>query len=67
MREAAPTHSPQPAPQRRSRYHQHRSMEAGLCDPRPYEGMSRLAASAERSGVRTDAHVERLHNANPRS
>eukprot|EP00966_Prymnesium_polylepis_P040957 950359-Prymnesium_polylepis.1 len=50
MREAAPTHSPQPAQEGRSN-HQTRSMEAWLCDPTPYESPPRLAASAERSGV----------------
>eukprot|EP00966_Prymnesium_polylepis_P132593 3065320-Prymnesium_polylepis.1 len=50
MREAAPTHSPQPAPEARSN-HQNRSKEAWLCDPRPHKSLQRLAESAERSGV----------------
>eukprot|EP00966_Prymnesium_polylepis_P080982 1876040-Prymnesium_polylepis.1 len=66
MREAAPTHSPQPMPEGRSN-HQYRPVKAWVCDPRPYESLQRLAASAECSGVHTDAHVGRLDNANPRS
>eukprot|EP00966_Prymnesium_polylepis_P140632 3248270-Prymnesium_polylepis.1 len=68
MREAAPTHSPQLAPEGCSN-HQNRPIEARRCDPRPSESLPRLAASGERSGVHTDAHVVvgRLHNANPRS
>eukprot|EP00966_Prymnesium_polylepis_P003168 72549-Prymnesium_polylepis.1 len=50
MREAAPTpHSPQPAVEGRSN-HQNRSIEALQCNPRLYECLPRLAASAERSG-----------------
>jgi hypothetical protein len=49
-RSCPPTHSPQSAPEGR-RNHQGRSIEASLCDPRPYASLSRLAASAERSGA----------------
>eukprot|EP00966_Prymnesium_polylepis_P001088 24802-Prymnesium_polylepis.1 len=48
MREAAPTHS---LHRRDAADHEHRSIEAWLCDPRPCASLSRLAASAERSGV----------------
>eukprot|EP00966_Prymnesium_polylepis_P057714 1336445-Prymnesium_polylepis.1 len=50
MREAAPTHSPQPKPEGCSN-HQNRSIEAWRCHPRPSESLPRLAASAERSEV----------------
>eukprot|EP00966_Prymnesium_polylepis_P145302 3355379-Prymnesium_polylepis.1 len=49
MREAAASHSPQPAPEGRSN-HLNRSVEAWLCQPKPYEGLPRLAASAQCSG-----------------
>eukprot|EP00966_Prymnesium_polylepis_P001182 26840-Prymnesium_polylepis.1 len=61
-----PTLSQHLVPEGRSN-HQHRSIEAWRCDPRPHESLPSLTASADRSGAHTDAQIRRLHNANPRS
>ena len=58
-------HSTQPAPEGRSN-HDISSIEAWLCDQgrmRVYHAWQQALSAAER----TDAHVGRPHNANPRS
>eukprot|EP00966_Prymnesium_polylepis_P234300 5419768-Prymnesium_polylepis.1 len=55
MREAAPSPRPTPptacAEGTQQSPSKNRSMEAWLCDPKPFEGLPRLPASAERSRV----------------